>query len=128
MEKETSTNSIFSYAADRARLMERLQSQLAFRGGDADAEQDAPFGTILDLNERDDLLKPLWQRATERVAAHLSAWRYVPERAVPLARALLDALMVRELAPGLPEALMRRYDPETALDDLRSAMFRAEQI
>ena len=128
MEKETSTNSLFSYAADRARLMERLQSQLAFRGGGADAEQDAPFGTILDLNERDDLLKPLWQRATERVVVHLSAWRYVPERAVPLARALLDALMVRELAPGLPEALMRRYDPETALDDLRSAMFRAEQI
>lgn len=128
MENETSTNSLFSYMEDRSRLMERLQSQLALRGGSADAEQDAPFGTILDLNEKDDLLKPLWQRATERVAAHLAAWRSVPERAVPLARALLDALMVSELAPGLPEAVMRRYDPEAALDDLRSAMCRGEQI
>lgn len=127
MEKVISTNDLFAYQADRARLLERLQSQLLFRGGSPEAEQDAPFGTILDLNEREELLRPLWQRAAERVLSHLSAWQSVPASAIPLAQRLLDAYMVTELAPGLPEALMRQYDPEPILDDLRAAMLRPEQ-
>lgn len=124
--KMTKTTDIFEYTIDKKRLMERLQSQLQFLSPSPEDDSNEPFETILDLNKKDAILQELWKRATERVQSHLSAWPEVPERVIPLALCLLDALMVTELAPELPASILRCYDPQTALDDLRASLFRQE--
>lgn len=120
--KMISTKDIFDYAADRERLSERLQSQIMLRGGSPDSEADAPYGTILDLIEKDPLLRSLWQRATNVALGHLSAWPEIPESAVAPAQCLLDALIVTELGAALPGDVTALYNPQAALDELRAAL------
>lgn len=122
----TKTTDIFEYTIDKKRLLERLQSQLQFLSPSHEDDTNEPCETILDLNKKDTILQELWERATERVRSHLSAWPEVPKRVIPLALCLLDALMVTELAPELPASILRCYDPQTALDDLRASLFRQE--
>lgn len=126
----------FEVNADIKSLSEAICMRAATQRADSGNSNAGAYSEpMLYVCENAELMRPVWQNATERICSHLSAWakgiifslagseitiamQGNPATVIPAARRLMTALMAAEL--GLPEPLSDTAQP---LDALRSAMY-----